>query len=90
MRRCRRCEADISSRLATHFLCHRCYGDTSRKIATSRGKTCEQIGFNAERVEQLERAVNYYCEAKPREAGDLMTWLSRARETLLEGSNSNG
>ena len=81
MRHCRSCGGDISDRPKSHFTCAKCYATAARKLATGKqfiGLTCDAIGLDADRVDQLIRIV----QPGAPEADDATDWLNRVRDRL--------
>lgn len=80
-RHCRSCGVDISDRPKNHFTCAKCYAAAARKLATGKqfiGLTCEAIGLDVARANQLIRVVHV---GSP-EAADATAWLVKVRDRL--------
>jgi|APCry1669189440_1035222.scaffolds.fasta_scaffold66614_2 hypothetical protein len=80
MRHCRGCRTDISATPASHFLCHRCYGDAARRLKQGKGfpdtrMVLADLGLTDERISDLMAAIT---PQRP----DLLDWLATVRDRM--------
>ena len=80
MKSCRGCHSDITNTPASHFLCHRCYGDAARRLKQGKGfpdtrMVMNDLGLTDERIADLIGAIS-------RHRPDLLDWLATARDKV--------
>jgi hypothetical protein len=78
MKCCRGCLSDITDTPASHFLCHRCYGDAARRLKKGKGfpdtrLVMNDLGLTVERIADLIAAT---APHRP----DLLDWLETVRD----------
>ena len=78
MKCCRGCKSDITDTPASHFLCHRCYGDAARRLKQGKGfpdtrLVLYDLGMTDERIVDLIGAIS------PQRT-DLLDWLAIIRD----------
>jgi len=78
MKCCRGCKSDITDTPASHFLCHRCYGDAARRLKQGKGfpdtrMVLNDLGLTDDRIADLIATI---APHRP----DLQDWLVTVRD----------